>query len=96
MRCRLSNISEMLTVEIIGQKDCLAYKTAEKTIRECGCKIVHGEVIPDVAVAPLLTRKIGDGEIDHPCYGTLIFIRHRCLMDEARPRLSGHTNDMNQ
>lgn len=63
----------MLTVEIIGQKDCLAYKTAEKTIRECGCKIVHGEVIPDVAVAPLLTRKIGDGEIDHPCYGTLIF-----------------------
>ncbi len=63
----------MLTVEIIGQKDCAAYKAAERTIRECGCKIARGDVIPDVAVAPLLTTKIGMEEISRPYHGILIF-----------------------
>ncbi len=63
----------MLTVEIIGQKDCAAYKAAERAIRECGCKIARGDIMPDVAVAPLLTQKIGEEEISRPFYGTLIF-----------------------
>ena len=63
----------MLVVEIIGKRDCAAYKAAETIIRECGCKISCGELIPDVAVAPLLTQKISENEIARPYHGTLIF-----------------------
>lgn len=63
----------MFIVEIIGEKDCFAYKETEKTILECGCKVARGDCIPDVAVAPLLTRKIGLDEISRPYNGTLIF-----------------------
>lgn len=63
----------MLTVEIIGEKNCAAYKVAERTVRDCGCRVVRGDVVADVAVAPLLTYKIGMDEISRPYHGTLIF-----------------------
>lgn len=63
----------MVTVEIIGQKDCPAYRVAAAAVLECGCKIAQGDVIPDVAIAPLLTHKISREEIARPYHGTLIF-----------------------
>ena len=67
------NIRGMVTVNIIGQKDTPAYRTALDTVLECGCKIVQGDVIPDVVIAPLLLTKISQDEIERPYHGTLIF-----------------------
>lgn len=68
-----SNISGMLIVDIIGQKDCPAYREALRVVRECGCKIGNGCEIADVAIAPLLTEKISEEVISRPYFGTLIF-----------------------
>lgn len=67
------SILEMLTVDIIGQKDCPAYRIAERVVRDCGCKIGRGDTIADVAIAPLLTVKISEEVISRPYFGTLIF-----------------------
>lgn len=70
---RRSNISAMLSVDIIGQKDCPAYKAAIEVVRRLGCKICCEYDIPDVAIAPLLTEKISEEVINRPWRGTLIF-----------------------
>lgn len=63
----------MLIVDIIGQKDCPAYRKAVEVVLGAGCKICRGDTIPDVAIAPLLTEKIGEDVINRPWHGTLIF-----------------------
>lgn len=63
----------MLTVDIIGRKDCSAYRLAEQVVAKCGYSIVSDTSIADVAIAPLLTEKISEEMISRPLYGTLIF-----------------------
>ena len=63
----------MLSVEIIGQKDCPAYEVAIEVVRRLGCRVCGEYEIPDVAIAPLLTKKIGNEVIKRPWHGTLIF-----------------------
>lgn len=63
----------MLVVEIIGQKDCMAYQVAKKVVTVAGCKLGHGDVPADVIIAPLLTKKISCEEINRAYFGTLIF-----------------------
>lgn len=73
MQYKLLNISVMLIVDIIGEKDCPAYKLAQKVVRSCGFKICRENMVADVAIAPLLQHKISVETIRKPFWGTLIF-----------------------
>ena len=63
-----------MVVRILGQKDTLAYKEAEQVVKEMGLAVWDETYFfVDVAIAPLLTEKVGDEELAGPRLGTLIF-----------------------
>ena len=63
-----------MVVRILGQKDTLAYKEAEQVVKEMGLAVWDDTYFfVDVAIAPLLTEKVGDEELAGPRLGTLIF-----------------------
>ena len=63
-----------MVVRILGQKDTLAYKEAEQVVKEMGLTVwTETCFFVDVAIAPLLTEKVGDEELAEPRLGTLIF-----------------------
>lgn len=63
-----------MIVKILGNKDTLAYKEAEKVVKSLGCAVWDETYFyPDVAVAPLLTEKVQEEQLAEPKYGVLIF-----------------------
>lgn len=62
-----------MKVKIFGSKETAAYKAAERLILDIGHRKVESALLADVAVAPLLTEKLTEEEINAPLLGTLIF-----------------------
>lgn len=63
-----------MVVRILGQKDTLAYQEAERVVKAMGLAVWDETYFfVDVAIAPLLTEKVGDEELAEPRIGTLIF-----------------------
>lgn len=63
-----------MVVRILGKKDSLAYKEAERVVKAMGLAVWNETYyFVDVAIAPLLTEKVGDEELAEPRLGTLIF-----------------------
>jgi len=63
-----------MIVRIIGDSGTEACKTATEVVRRLGHAIYDDTYYYcDIAMAPLLTRKLSDEEINEPVYGTLIF-----------------------
>jgi methionyl-tRNA formyltransferase len=63
-----------MKIEILGNQNTHAYRLASTLINRLGHKIVNRtELIPDVAVAPLLTDRLTKDELQYPAFGTLIF-----------------------
>lgn len=64
----------MLVVRILGNKETAAYKEAERVIKTMGLAVWNETYFfVDVAIAPLLTERITDEELQEPNIGTLIF-----------------------
>lgn len=64
----------MMVVRILGDPDTRAFKEAERVVREMGCAVWdESYFFADVAIAPLLTRKLRSEELSAPLAGTLIF-----------------------
>lgn len=60
-----------MKVQILGDKYAPAVQQAHLMVRSLGYKIVDSE--PDIAIAPLLTEKISNEQLQLPYFGTLIF-----------------------
>jgi methionyl-tRNA formyltransferase len=60
-----------MKIKILGDKEIAAVQSAREIVRALGHKIVERGA--DVAIAPLLTTKISEEEINEPLFGTLIF-----------------------
>lgn len=60
-----------MKVQVLGDSYAPAVLSARQTARRLGHKIVESNA--DIAIAPLLTKKISDEQIREPLYGTLIF-----------------------
>ena len=71
-----------MKIKILGDKNVPATQAARELVRSLGHKIVEGGA--DLTIAPLLTKKVSNEEINEPLFGTLIFhplavtIRTRC------------------
>lgn len=64
----------MLIVKILGDPNTLAYKEAERVVTSMGLALWSPSYVYfDVAIAPLLTRKVPMEEINEAEIGTLIF-----------------------
>lgn len=63
-----------MVIKILGERDTPAFKTSDALIRRMG-HVVHNNnyFYCDLAVAPLLTKKLTDWELLEPIKGTLIF-----------------------
>lgn len=57
---------------------------AHRTLARCGIRLAARPSEADVAIAPLLTRKLSAGEANAPRFGTLIF--HPSLLPRHRGR----------
>lgn len=69
-----SNISAMMVVRILGNRDTIAYKEAERVVKSMGMAVWDGSYFfVDLAIAPLLTEKISEEELSEPELGTLVF-----------------------
>lgn len=63
-----------MVIKILGERDTPAYKTAEALIKRMGHTVHNNNYFYcDLAVAPLLTKKLTDWELLEPIKGTLIF-----------------------
>jgi len=63
-----------MVVKILGDENTPAYQAAERLINRLGFTAAgEAPLYTDVAIAPLLTRILPEGEIEKPAYGTLIF-----------------------
>ncbi|MDR1338834.1 MAG: formyl transferase [Prevotellaceae bacterium] len=63
-----------MKIEILGNPNTHAYGLAHDSVIKLGHKIVNrAELVPDIAVAPLLTDRLSKEELLHPVFGTLIF-----------------------
>ncbi|MDL2315307.1 formyl transferase [Bacteroidales bacterium OttesenSCG-928-C19] len=63
-----------MVVRILGNRGTSAYKQAQNTVLKLGHQIDDGSYfVCDVAIAPLLTERLSDGDIYDPIHGTLIF-----------------------
>lgn len=60
-----------MKIKVLGDKYAPAVQVARKTVRSLGHKIVESNA--DLAIAPFLTEKISENEINDPLFGTLIF-----------------------
>ena len=63
----------MLQVKILGAAETVAYNAAQELVRKFGCKTVESLPLADVAIAPLLTEKLSEEEVNAPRFGTLVF-----------------------
>lgn len=61
-----------MKIKILGDSTTPAYQLAKSVCVRHGHKVCF-DGIPDLAIAPLLTEKIGTDEINEPLLGTLIF-----------------------
>lgn len=63
-----------MIVKILGAHDTAAFTASEAVIRRLGHAVHDGKYYYcDVAIAPLLTRKLSDWELIEPAKGVLIF-----------------------
>jgi methionyl-tRNA formyltransferase len=63
-----------MKIEILGNQNTHAYRLANDLVTNLGHKIVNrAELVPDIAVAPLLTDRLTKDELLYPAFGTLIF-----------------------
>jgi methionyl-tRNA formyltransferase len=63
-----------MKIEILGNRDTEACKLAHDLLVKLGHKIViRCDVVPDIAIAPLLTDILSVEDLLKPLYGTLIF-----------------------
>lgn len=63
-----------MVIKILGEKDTAAYLAAVGVVKKCGHAVWDETYYyADVAIAPLLTEKVGEGELNEPRYGVLIF-----------------------
>jgi len=63
-----------MIIDILGNKDTLAYMLARDVVLNSGHKLTEGEhEAADLAIAPLLTFKVSLEELRKPRIGTLIF-----------------------
>jgi len=62
-----------MKIKILGSKETPAYILAERLVHDLGHKTVESALLADVAIAPLLTEKLTEEEINAPLMGTLIF-----------------------
>jgi methionyl-tRNA formyltransferase len=63
-----------MKIEILGNPNTRAYKSASDLIIKLGHKTVNRVgLVPDIAVAPLLMERLSKEELFRPVYGTLIF-----------------------
>jgi formyltetrahydrofolate dehydrogenase len=60
-----------MKIKVLGDNYAPAVQQACELVRRVGHKIVDSGA--DLAIAPLLTQKIGEKEIREPLFGTLIF-----------------------
>jgi len=64
----------MMVVRVLGNRDTIAYKEAERVVKSMRMAVWdESYFFVDLAIAPLLTEKIGDAELSEPELGTLIF-----------------------
>lgn len=63
----------MIIVRIIGNKDTEAYLYTERIINKAGCDLYNNHPYCDLFVAPLLTERLTDKQIQIPKYGVLVF-----------------------
>lgn len=69
-----SKMSGIMVVRILGNKDTVAYKEAERVVKAMGFAVWNDTYFfVDLAIAPLLTEKIDARELSEPELGTLIF-----------------------
>lgn len=63
-----------MIVKLLGEEGTAAYKEAERVVKSLGMAVWDESYFYiDVAVAPLLTEKVSDQELNEPQLGTLIF-----------------------
>ncbi len=63
-----------MIVKILGNRDTLAYREAEHTVKALGHAVWDETYFfADVAIAPLLTEKLDEAALSEPELGTLIF-----------------------
>ena len=60
-----------MKIKVLGDTSTLAAQAARETVCLLGHKIVEGDA--DLAIAPLLTKKVSNVELSAPVLGTLIF-----------------------
>nr|DAP19226.1 MAG TPA: hypothetical protein [Caudoviricetes sp.] len=60
-----------MKVKVLGDKNAPAVLAAHKLLRQMGHCIVDGAA--DLAIAPLLTVKLSNEELNAPLLGTLVF-----------------------
>lgn len=63
-----------MIVRLLGEKGTTAYNEAERVVKSLGMAVWDETYFYiDVAVAPLLTEKVSEQELNEPQLGTLIF-----------------------
>lgn len=62
-----------MKISLLGKKDCLAYQKSYELLVDKGHHIISNSVMPDLAVAPLLTEILSGDELFMPLFGTLVF-----------------------
>ncbi len=63
-----------MIIDILGDKNTRAYDEAKRVCTSAGHTVTDGShFIKHLAIAPLLTYKLGQEQISEPLYGTLIF-----------------------
>jgi len=63
-----------MIVKILGEPDTAAYQAAKAKIMKLGHAVWNNQYFYcDLAVAPLLTKKLSNDEFGDPIHGTLIF-----------------------
>ena len=60
-----------MKIKILGDNNAHATQAAREIARSLGCEIVENGA--DLAIAPLLTKKVSNEELSEPVLGTLIF-----------------------
>ncbi len=62
-----------MKIKILGDKNAPAVLAAHRLVQQLGHCIVGGDGAVDLAIAPLLTTKLSNEEINTPRLGTLVF-----------------------
>ncbi len=63
-----------MVISILGDEKTKAFQISAEIIEKAGHTVNDGRYfVADLAIAPLLTQKISDDEINEPALGTLIF-----------------------